>query len=53
MANALTLLVLAGLLLTPAVLLVVIANRCTSGLRPDTADRRGPVCHHYGGQQIR
>jgi hypothetical protein len=53
MANALTLLVLAGMLLAPAVLLVAIASRCTSKLRPDTADRRQPVCHHYGGQRIR
>jgi hypothetical protein len=53
MANALTLLILAGMLLAPAILLVAIANRCTSQGHPDTTGRRRPACHHYGGQQIR
>ena len=53
MANVLTLLVLAWLVLVPAVLLVVVANRCGPGLLPPPVDRRVPICHHYGGQQIR
>jgi hypothetical protein len=53
MADVLTLLVLAWLVLAPAVLLVVVANRCGSDLRPAPVDRRVPICHHYGGQQIR